>query len=658
MQIKTFIPYDMEIEDADQKWSAFSQMLATVQANFSRHEHEKISEALRDFAEPSTKLATVQYVEQPQNLDPVIKAFTFVLADLVDQKWSIEASKTGLYLARGEKTEDLVRSQLHARRDASLSEPSTQKFLNHMENPSVGSVRKSIRHLIHDGADLAKQLQTVRSGDKKLTDIIKPILQLVSADEKDKATNNYLTDIWRYCRLTWSLEHQSIPGRQMAFLIRNAAQPNNPIMAIGSLASPVLQHKLRDDWVGWTYDSVLAAYATGKIKYQDIVEIASSALSEAIESLYIADLELSENCLNQPSFGDIYRLETISDREKINRIEVLKSKTESDYRKKVVPSEMDIDEILDRTKSPLFRSKRAGQLAKILKAKRFINKLNKSKNQYEATQLLFGTAEGKSALGFAIGEIRTVGAASRIADLNVCGAIPPYNHLIGGKLAALSVFSDEMQKFYRLRYKDAESEIATFMAGKRVTRPTNLEVITTTSLFGAKLGQYHGLHLKKNRHHSLVSDCHWERLGLTSGEGTFHFSNKTNSVLQEYLRNARGYRQVNNVFGEGTSPKMRNLRTALHSLGFNGDDLMSHQQQRLFLAAELNPNAKERLKNPHLKNATKRSKFRDISNAWIDQWVENRVNKDGLLEKISSENFERLASSLRPASYDDQFKLL
>lgn len=84
--------------------------------------------------------------------------------------------------------------------------------------------------------------------------------------------------------------------------------------------------------------------------------------------------------------------------------------------------------------SPLFRSKRAGQLAKILKAKRFINKLDKSKNQYEATQMLFATTEGKSALGFAIGEIRTVGAASRIADLNVCGAIPPYNHLIWGEI--------------------------------------------------------------------------------------------------------------------------------------------------------------------------------------------------------------------------------
>ena len=124
------------------------------------------------------------------------------------------------------------------------------------------------------------------------------------------------------------------------------------------------------------------------------------------------------------------------------------------------------------------------------------------------------------------------------------------------------------------------------------------------------------------------------------------------------MKNLRGYRQVNNVFGEGTSPKMRNLRTAIGTLGFNSEDVMTHKQERLFLAAQLNPKSKQRLMNKHLKNATKRSKFRDISNAWIDQWVKTRVNKDGLLEKISAENFERLANSLRPASYDEQYKLL
>ena len=110
--------------------------------------------------------------------------------------------------------------------------------------------------------------------------------------------------------------------------------------------------------------------------------------------------------------------------------------------------------------------------------------------------------------------------------------------------------------------------------------------------------------------------------------------------------------------GEGTSPKIRNLREALSLLGFNVDELLTHEQQRLFLIAELSPNAKTRLLNPHLKNATKRSSFKCISDAWIDKWVLNRIKKEHVMTKIKEENFERLSSSLRPQTYDTQYKLL
>ena len=118
-----------------------------------------------------------------------------------------------------------------------------------MENPGPNSSKKSIRHIIHDGSDLAKQIKTVLDGTSEISDIIAPVIQVVDPGQKDKITGHYLTDIWRYCRLTWSLEYQSIPGRQMTFLIRNGAHPQKVIMGIGSLASPVLQHKLRDDWI-------------------------------------------------------------------------------------------------------------------------------------------------------------------------------------------------------------------------------------------------------------------------------------------------------------------------------------------------------------------------------------------------------------------------
>ena len=124
------------------------------------------------------------------------------------------------------------------------------------------------------------------------------------------------------------------------------------------------------------------------------------------------------------------------------------------------------------------------------------------------------------------------------------------------------------------------------------------------------------------------------------------------------MKNLRGYRQVNNVFGEGTSPKMRNLRTAIGTLGFNSDDVMTHKQERLFLAAELSPKSKQRLLNRHLKNATKRTKFKIIGDAWVQQWVKNRIKKDGILDRITSENFEHISSNLRPSSYDEEYKLL
>ncbi|MDB2528047.1 DUF4338 domain-containing protein [Alphaproteobacteria bacterium] len=658
MTEKTFVPFDMEIDDADHHWSAFSSALHQIKAEFKLDEYSEIASAIRKYADSAEGTYEQSIAGSKNTIDLKVYAFAFVLADLVDQRWSFELSDNGLYITRSANINDLVKKQLLSRRNASLETESVQNFLTLMENPGPTSSRKSIRHIIHDGSDLAKQLGPVLDGRSDISDIIAPVIQVVESGQKDKITGHYLTDIWRYCRLTWSLEYQSIPGRQMTFLIRNGAHPKKVIMGIGSLASPVLQHRLRDDWIGWTYDGVLAAYATGKLTYSEIVEIMSKSLIDAMSDLYIDDLDITADEIQRPSFATIYKLESIAEKEKDKRLEILRSDAADEYRKKVIPAEMSQDEILERTLMPLFKSKRAARLAKLLKVKSFLNKLSESENAYKATQLLFNTGEGKSALGFAIGELRTAGAASRVADLNVCGAIPPYNHLIGGKLVALSVFSDEIQKHYKERYQEAESEISTFMAGRRIIRPTNLEVITTTSLYGNQLNQYHGLRLKKARHPKLTHDCEWLRLGNTIGEGTFQFSNLTNSVLQKYMKNLRGYRQVNNVFGEGTSPKMRNLRTAIGTLGFNSEEVMTHKQERLFLASQLNPKSKQRLMNKHLKNATKRSKFRDISNAWIDQWVKNRVNKDGLLEKISSENFERLASSLRPASYDGQYKLL
>ena len=53
------------------------------------------------------------------------------------------------------------------------------------------------------------------------------------------------------------------------------------------------------------------------------------------------------------------------------------------------------------------------------------------------------------------------------------------------------------------------------------------------------------------------------------------------------MRNRRGYRDVNSVFGEGASPRLRKLRSGLDAIGFNADLTMLHHQERRIYGAPL-----------------------------------------------------------------------
>ena len=61
-------------------------------------------------------------------------------------------------------------------------------------------------------------------------------------------------------------------------------------------------------------------------------------------------------------------------------------------------------------------------------------------------------------------------SASQMADLSVCGAVPPYNTLLGGKLVALAVTSEEARACWKDRYEHRISIISSQMAGKPVRR--------------------------------------------------------------------------------------------------------------------------------------------------------------------------------------------
>ncbi|MBB5338962.1 Druantia anti-phage system protein DruA [Tunturiibacter gelidoferens] len=149
-------------------------------------------------------------------------------------------------------------------------------------------------------------------------------------------------------------------------------------------------------------------------------------------------------------------------------------------------------------------------------------------------------------------------------DITVCGAVAPYNPILGGKLVCLLLCSSEIVHAYRERYKNHVSVIASSMAAKEVHRDPQLVLMATTSLYGVGSSQYNRIRVPAE----LVGGNAGEsvgfiELGKSEGFGSFHFSKETIKVAQALLGRLDGGRKVNSIFGEGVNPLMRKLREAL-----------------------------------------------------------------------------------------------
>ena len=96
-------------------------------------------------------------------------------------------------------------------------------------------------------------------------------------------------------------------------------------------------------------------------------------------------------------------------------------------------------------------------------------------------------------------------------DAYVIGALPPYNHLLGGKLISYILASNEVRQIYSKKYGRAKTIIC-----KR--KANLLAAIFTTSLYG-KSSQYNRLKYKN----SLL----YIPIGSTKGFGTLHLTQET-----------------------------------------------------------------------------------------------------------------------------------
>lgn len=652
---------------------AFSPYLAPVERKQLRKVIDFAGESVPAFADELRNLAR-RYVDDGDSLK--LRAVCLLIADLFEQGWRIAFQTDRMVfeppgLARGseetvEDIKDRVRQALQAARARQLAEPSVRRFLTRVEEhrSRVGSKKASIVDLIDDGKGLAEEFRQINGlpedeRESALANLVDPVLEFCEAGKRCPETGLPLNDIWRYFRHTWAHEYRPIPGRQMMVLVRNAARPNRPVMGIAMLASPVMRLGTRDNWIGWLREAAQERLETGEWTQRDFARSLRARLELSINSIRWDDLATSSE-IQSPSEAVVMRLEQRAAGAAAARERELKAHYEASLKDHAEArphrGELKVaSEAADwraASEDLLFVRKRAESLAQLLFAKYTFRNAELGRSPKKALETLFATKNGRRAIDIALAEIRKAGLSSEVADVSICGAVHPYNELLAGKLVALMLTTKELREAYAKRYEGQISLIASQMAGRAITKPSNLKVLTTTSLYGIGSSQYNRLTLRAEQYPEVRHDLRWRTIGksLTGGFGTIHLGKETAHALRNMAFARHDARRVNNRFGEGTSPRLRQIREGLDALGLKSDAILHHATPRIFYGCELYPGARDSLLGFDARQEPAPT-AEGVGKAWRARWLSARCKRPQTLEAL-----EKLGPmSVRASLHADQF---
>lgn len=539
-----------------------------------------------------------------------------------------------LHDASSPEVKKLLRSWMSESRHERLV--SYTDFIQRMERKN--SNNHDISELIADGAELASRLERARNGEIELSEVVKPYLQFVIENEKDEFTGIKTSEIWRYFRLTWSTPAETTPGRTMQYLIRDASHPMHAVMGIASLENCAVQITCRDDFIGWNQKAFIDKITTletaqAKQEFEKLLKYLKLGISGIDYSALC-----TEATVNNPSDEDIQQLLDYANSAEQKRQELLKEAIEDGIDE---DERSELGSISKETEDALYRRKRAEQLARLLMAKKALLEVYCSSNFDDIWVTFCKSENGNSAIRTALVAQKTQHIGSSMMELNVCGAIPPYNEILAGKLVALLATSPQVIHDYKERYSNRASMIASRLKGENVYRPADLVYVGTTSLYYVGSSQYNRLKIPGSVFGSDF-DIVWKKLGMTIGFGTMHISKATTLSLTEATSD--GFNRINHVFGEGASPKMRlltmSIRELLESTNEDSKDFSKHAMSRIVYGACLASNALDYLmgKDVTPKYYTDVDCYQDgtkkIIEYWTTRWLSSRLNYAPVFERI------------------------
>ena len=619
-----------------------------------------------------------------------------LMIDIINAGWKISIGIEGFVISQPEyndmfagstmsEVKDKMREVQLVNRNKQLLSHETIKFIERMEKPrAVGNEKKSILSLIDNGAELSEIFKDITNLEENkkislLKKIIVPEISICFPDDplfKEEElycpyTGLRLADIWRYFRLTWSSELKSVPGKSFPILIRNAARPNKPIIGIAMLRSAALSDQARDTYIGWFDEkNIREKIYNQEIKVDFIVEQMLKVLDEQINNLRHDDFDfLNKDLIKNPDETVIKKLNKLYEEEAENRKNALKFEKVNVVR---IDSSDTVD-WLEQSEIPLFKKKRALKLARLLETRKFFNEVNIKKNPARgyATLIHPSNKKGNDIISRALREIKIKALSENIMDLSVCGSITPYNEILGGKLVASLITSQQVRELYKKRYSSKKyqkpSIIASSNKGKPVYRDANLLCLTTTSLYGVSSSQYNRIKFLKKNFNFLKNDIIWKEIFKndkssykTKGQGVYHIGDISSKLLNILTRKILKRVEVNHKFGEGTSPKLRKISAGI-SLLINKDksnivaeDFLSHNVQRKNYIFHYQKDILNDLINQKKTfSSFLASDIQSITEAWVTRWLLNRIVRNETISKLSELGPHTVQANLRPEALNN-----
>jgi len=224
-----------------------------------------------------------------------------------------------------------------------------------------------------------------------------------------------------------------------------------------------------------------------------------------------------------------------------------------------------------------------------------------------------------------IGWNRTTAIANLryVMDAFALGAVPPYSHLLCGKLVAMLAVSKDITRAFKRKYGKRESLIW------KKNSDARLALITTTSALGRSSIynrlRYENLHL-------------YQGVGFTLGSGEFHFSNGLYGAISAYAQRYCVPTAKREEWGSGFRNRREVVRKTLMKIGLN-DDWMYHGVQREVFVIPLASNSREFLKGEHSRLRSFNLGTEDVAAFFKNRWLLPRSRRDETYKQWNSQNW-------------------